>query len=29
MVDMGHDIPDYRAIHTDFGVMEDWGKTGR
>jgi glycosidase len=24
MVDMGYDISDYRAIHPDFGVMEDW-----
>lgn len=24
MVDMGYDISDYRAIHTEFGVMEDW-----
>jgi glycosidase len=24
MVDMGYDISDYRAIHPDFGTMEDW-----
>jgi glycosidase len=24
MVDMGYDISDYRAIHPDFGVMQDW-----
>jgi glycosidase len=24
MVDMGYDISDYRAIHADFGTMQDW-----
>ncbi|KAK5127322.1 hypothetical protein LTR85_006661 [Meristemomyces frigidus] len=24
MVDMGYDISDYRAIHPDFGTMDDW-----